>query len=97
MELGGAQLVARLPPLPGTVLQAWLTLLGGPDDGDVGPASAVAVLCKLMETGDEQARRVINAPGFTQVGCGLGRICVVQPPGHDGCAVKESKPRHDSI
>jgi hypothetical protein len=59
-------MVARLPPLPGTVLEAWSAMLGG---ADACQASAAAcVLAALVTAGAEQASLVISTPGFTQVG-----------------------------
>jgi hypothetical protein len=79
MELGGVRMVARLPPLPGTVLQALLALLEGSGGDDAAANNAALVLRRVVETGPEQARRVISTPGFTQVG-GLtvsSLICVL--------------------
>lgn len=65
------QMVAGLPPLPGRVLQAWCTFLRGADaDADAANA-AIYMLGRLLQTGDEQARRVLSAPGLTQVRLGL--------------------------
>jgi hypothetical protein len=71
LEENGVQMVARLPPLPDTVLQGWSALLGG---ADAGLAYAAAfVLRGLVQAGDDQAARVVSTAGFPQVGA-------VRPP-----------------
>ena len=72
MEECGVQLVARLPPLPGVVLEAWTAMLGDAEDA---PSHAAAlVLHGLVLAGADEARRVISTPGFTQVGFEVGPL-----------------------
>jgi hypothetical protein len=59
-------MVAKLPPLPGTVLKAWTVMLGGADA--CLACSAASVLKGLARAGADKARQVISTPGFTQVG-----------------------------
>jgi hypothetical protein len=69
MEECEARMVARLRPLPESVLKAWTALLGG---ANATPAGAAAiVLLRLVRTGADETRRVISTPVFPQVGLRL--------------------------
>jgi hypothetical protein len=78
MEEYGLQMVSRLPRLPGTVLQAWATMLGGAN-APLALAAARA-LHGLARTGDVPAMRVFTTPGFSEVGLGLHRSSALPGP-----------------
>jgi hypothetical protein len=71
-------MVAKLPLLSGTVLEALTAVLGG---AQVDPACAAAiVLGRLAQAGADKAGRVISTPGFTKVGSRLAGIFSARQP-----------------
>jgi hypothetical protein len=76
MEHSGADMVARLPPLPGRALQALCILLRGADGDEGAAAFAALVLCRLVQAGGEQATRVVKTPGFVLVSFWLAQLRV---------------------